>query len=118
MQRRGLSRAHQSAGRRAKQDAGAQGPVAPERAESDIEAFEPAPSGSWARGNLRSLNVRPPRRSGAFSLRNESQVRRLFNEVFRKSRPEIEAALTKCFSSPKTVLACVELLARLDGELR
>ena len=45
------------------------------------------------------------------------QVRQLLNEAFRKSRPEVEAALAKCFADPKTVLACVELLARLDGEL-
>jgi hypothetical protein len=48
--------------------------------------------------------------------RDEGQVRRL-HETFLKSRPEVEAALAKCFADPKTVLACVELLARLDGEL-
>ena len=49
--------------------------------------------------------------------RDEGQVRQLLNEAFRKSRPEVEAALARCFADPKTVLACVELLARLDGEL-
>jgi hypothetical protein len=49
--------------------------------------------------------------------RDEGQVRRLLNEAFRKSRPEVETALARCFADPKTVLACVELLARLDGEL-
>jgi hypothetical protein len=49
--------------------------------------------------------------------RDEGQVRRLLNAAFRKSRPEVEAALAKCFADPKTVLASVELLARLDGEL-
>jgi hypothetical protein len=37
------------------------------------------------------------------------------NEAFLKSRPEAEAALKQCFSNPKTVLACVELLARSMG---
>jgi hypothetical protein len=46
-----------------------------------------------------------------------SQVRRLLNETFLKSRPQAEAALAKCFADPKTVLACMELLARLEGEL-
>jgi hypothetical protein len=50
--------------------------------------------------------------------RAEGQVRRLLNAAFLKSRPEAEAALAKCFADPKTVLACLELLARLDGELR
>jgi hypothetical protein len=49
--------------------------------------------------------------------RDEGQVRRLLNEAFRKSRPEVETALARCFADPKTVLACVELLARLEGEL-
>jgi hypothetical protein len=49
--------------------------------------------------------------------RDEGQVRRLLNETFLKSRPQVEAALAKCFADPKTVLACMELLARLDGEL-
>lgn len=39
------------------------------------------------------------------------------NEAFLKSRPEAATALSKCFANPKTVLACVELLARLNGEL-
>jgi hypothetical protein len=41
----------------------------------------------------------------------------LMRDAFLKNRPEAEAALIKCFSNPKTVLACLELLARLDGEL-
>jgi hypothetical protein len=49
--------------------------------------------------------------------RDEEQVRRRLHETFLKSRPEVEAALAKCFADPKTVLACVELLAGLDGEL-
>jgi len=49
--------------------------------------------------------------------RDEGQVHRLLNEAFLKSRPEVDAALAKCFSNPKTVLACMELLARLNGEL-
>jgi hypothetical protein len=47
----------------------------------------------------------------------QSQVRRLLNEAFVKSRSAAEAASAKCFADPKTELACVELLARLDGEL-
>lgn len=49
--------------------------------------------------------------------RAEGQVCRLLNEAFLKSCPEAEAALAECFTNPKTVLACVELLARLNGEL-
>jgi len=39
------------------------------------------------------------------------------NETFLKSRPEAQAALAKCFENPKTALACLELLAGLNGEL-
>jgi len=49
--------------------------------------------------------------------RDEGQVRQLLKEAFRRSRPQVEVALAKCFADPKTVLACVELLARLEGEL-
>jgi hypothetical protein len=59
-----------------------------------------------------------PRRSGAQRPRDKGHVRRLLNAAFLKSRPEAEAALAKCFADPKTVLACLGLLARLDGELR
>jgi hypothetical protein len=38
-------------------------------------------------------------------------------EALLRVRPETEAALAKCFASPKTVLACLELLGRLEGEL-
>lgn len=48
---------------------------------------------------------------------DQARIRQLMNEAFLKSRPEAEAALKQCFSNPKTVLACVELLARLNGEL-
>jgi hypothetical protein len=44
-------------------------------------------------------------------------MRNLVNEAFVNNRREVEAALAKCFADPKTVLVCVELLARLDGEL-
>ena len=60
-----------------------------------------------------------PRGSGArVNVGQEAAlVRRLVKEAFLKSRPETEAALAKCFASPKTVLACLDLLARLEGEL-
>jgi hypothetical protein len=48
--------------------------------------------------------------------RDEAQVHQLLNEALRKSGPEVEAVLAKCFAPPKTVLACLELLARLEGE--
>jgi hypothetical protein len=37
--------------------------------------------------------------------------------VFLKSRPDIEPPLIQCFTSPETVLECLELMAPLDGEL-
>jgi hypothetical protein len=65
------------------------------------------------------LAARPrrPRGAGAQRPRGKGHVRRLLNAAFLKSRPEAEAALAKCFADPKTVLACMELLARLEGEL-
>ena len=74
--------------------------------------------GATAGSPILRLAGRPRRtRRPVAQPRDESQVRRLLNEAFRKSRPEVEAALARCFADPKTVLACVELLARLDGEL-
>ena len=63
--------------------------------------------------------TKAPRRSGAASnARQEPALtQRLLKEAFLKTRPEAEAALAKCFASPETVLACLELLARLEGEL-
>ena len=74
--------------------------------------------GATAGSPILRLAGRPRRaRKPVGQPRDEGQVRRLLNEAFRKSRPEVEAALARCFADPKTVLACVELLARLDGEL-
>ena len=44
-------------------------------------------------------------------------IRRLMKETFLKSRPAIEVALRQRFSNPATVQDCMELLARLEGEL-
>jgi hypothetical protein len=44
-------------------------------------------------------------------------IRRLMKETFLKSRPAIEVALRRRFSNPATVQDCLELLARLEGEL-
>lgn len=49
--------------------------------------------------------------------RDKARMQKLVNEAFVNNRREVEAALAKCFADPKTVPACVELLARLDGEL-
>jgi hypothetical protein len=63
----------------------------------------------WGRGA-------PSRRAGPLP-QDRALVRRLFIEAFVKSRPAIEAALVQCFSSPETVLDCLTLIARLEGEL-
>jgi hypothetical protein len=44
-------------------------------------------------------------------------MRDLVNQAFMNNRREAEAALAKCFADPRTVLACLELVARLNGEL-
>ena len=77
----------------------------------------PARPGAAAGSPILRLAGRRRMRKPVGQPRDEGQVRRLLNEAFRKSRPEVEAALARCFADPKTVLACVELLARLDGEL-
>lgn len=53
----------------------------------------------------------------AWPAAEASSDRPLWTSRFLKSRPEVEAAVVKGFSSPKTGFACVELLARLNGEL-
>jgi hypothetical protein len=68
-------------------------------------------------GHLRSIpgansGNRPPDRAPAKAV-----MRRLMLETFMQCRPEIAAALRRRFTNPKTVLECVELLARLEGEL-
>jgi hypothetical protein len=49
--------------------------------------------------------------------RDEARMRDLVNQAFMNNRREAEAALAKCFADPRTVLACLELVARLNGEL-
>jgi hypothetical protein len=49
--------------------------------------------------------------------RDEARMRHLVNNAFVNNRRQVEAALAKCFADPRTVLACLELLARLNGEL-
>jgi uncharacterized protein DUF5681 len=84
----------------------------------DDVASPARPDGATTRSPILRLAGRPRRtRKLLGQPRDEGQVRRLLNEAFRKSRPEVEVALAECFADPKTVLACVELLARLDGEL-
>jgi hypothetical protein len=45
-------------------------------------------------------------------------MRRLMLETFMQCRPRIATALRRRFTNPKTVLECLELLAKLEGELR
>jgi hypothetical protein len=84
------------------------------------DVTSPAPPAEGAIGGspvLRLAGRRRRTRKPVVQPRDEGQVRELLNEAFRKSRPQVEAALAKCFADPRTVLACAELLARLDGEL-
>jgi hypothetical protein len=66
---------------------------------------------------LRPVRAQGPSGRAGGLPRDKALIRRLFTEVFLKSRPGIEAALGQCFSSPETVLECLTLLARLEGEL-
>jgi hypothetical protein len=68
-------------------------------------------------GHLRSMgggnsSRRAPERAPAKAV-----MRRLMLETFTQCRPGIAAALRRRFTNPKTVLECVELLAKLEGEL-
>ena len=88
-----------------------------DRPSDEASPARPA-EGATAGSPILRLAGRPRRmRRTVGQPRDEGQVRRLLNETFLKSRPQVEAALAKCFADPKTVLACMELLARLDGEL-
>jgi hypothetical protein len=66
---------------------------------------------------LRTAKARLGSEAGTNVAQEAALVRRLLKEAFLKARPDTEAALAKCFASPRTVLACLELLARLEGEL-
>jgi hypothetical protein len=44
-------------------------------------------------------------------------MRRLTLETFMQCRPGIATALRRRFTNTKTVLECLELLSRLNGEL-
>jgi hypothetical protein len=81
---------------------------------SPARPAEGAPAGSPP---LRLAGRQRRTRKTVGQPRDKGQARRLLNETFLKSRPQAEAALAKCFADPKTVLACMELLARLEGEL-
>ena len=88
-----------------------------DRSGDEASPARPA-DGATAESPILRLAGRPRRaRRITGQPRDEGQVRRLLNGAFLKSRPQAEAALAKCFADPKTVLACVELLARLEGEL-
>jgi hypothetical protein len=75
-------------------------------------------TGTKARdGHLRPIpgadrGNRPPERAPA-----KAAMRRLMLETFMQCRPEIAAALRRRFTNPKTVLECLELLGKLEGEL-
>jgi hypothetical protein len=73
--------------------------------------------GATAGSPVLRLAGRPRRPRKHVGQPRESRMRNLFNEAFVNNRREVEVALARCFADPKTVLACVELLARLDGEL-
>lgn len=92
----------------------------PARGQNRVE--EAGPGGSVVGVAGRPPHLRLARRPGgsrgvSSRPREEARIRQLMNETFLKSRPEAEAALAKCFADPKTVLTCLELVARLDGEL-
>jgi len=61
-------------------------------------------------GHLRSIGA--PERAPAKAV-----MRRLMLETFTQCRPGIAIALRRRFTNLKTVLECVELLAKLEGEL-
>jgi len=84
---------------------------------AEAQAEEPA-----GRRDDRPLSLRVA--SGRRSAKRASQgagagalIRCLMKQTFLKSRPAIEAALRRRFSDPATVQDCLELLARLEGEL-
>jgi hypothetical protein len=64
--------------------------------------------------SIRGLNsgTRAPEQAPAKAV-----MRRLMLETFIQCRPMIAIALRRRFTNPKTVLECVELLAKLEGEL-
>ena len=89
---------------------------------TDKPGDEPLPTRPADRATAGSpvlrLAGRPRRtRKPIRQARDKARMRNLVNEAFVNNRREVEAALAKCFADPKTVLACVGLLARLYGVL-
>jgi len=84
---------------------------------SDEKSASPDRTRTGARaldGHLRSIRGGKLARDQAAST---AVMRRLMLETFMQSQPRIAAALRRRFTNPKTVLECVELLAKLEGEL-
>ena len=68
-------------------------------------------------GHFRSVQGSKGPRHAADLAGNKAVMRRLMQETFVRCQPQVAAALQRCFTNPKTVLDCMRLLARLNGEL-
>jgi hypothetical protein len=67
--------------------------------------------------HLRSIRGAKDPKHAADRAGSKAVMRRLMQETFFRCQPQIAAALRRCFTNPKTVLDCMRLLARLNGEL-
>jgi hypothetical protein len=79
---------------------------------------EPKDPGTRAAdGHLRSVRGSEGPKHAADLAGSKAVMRRLMQETFVRCQPQVAAALQRCFTNPKTVLDCMRLLARLNGEL-
>ena len=67
--------------------------------------------------HLRSIRAAKEPRDANDRAGSKAVMRRLMQETFIRCQPQVAAALKHCFTNPKTVLDCMRLLARLNGEL-
>lgn len=79
----------------------------------DLEGPGPRPGA----GHLRSIRATKEPSHAADLEGSRAVMRRLMQETFIRCQPQVAAALKRCFTNPKTVLDCMRLLARLNGEL-
>jgi hypothetical protein len=77
----------------------------------------PDPGSGAKDGHLYSIRGAKSPRHAAGQAAAQAAMRRLMEETFVRCQPQVAAALQRCFTNPKTVLDCVRLLARLNGEL-